>query len=1194
MPSLQPTPGRPSRRRSARAVGAGILFANLAGGLLVACSPAPSPSPIPPTVPSPAPVVLADRLPLSPDGRIDEAGLAHDSRGDAYRTPFGAVPAGTQVTIRLQATAGDLTSAALRVDDTLGDLHALLPMTVVATDRTAGEHGVDWWQAVISTSKVPTVLNYRFIASDGPTSRYVEDDPPDRAGGGAAEGSDGGSGHVYPESIDAPWQIDVYQPDFVTPAWAHGATVYQVFPDRFADGDPANDPSPDAIQGTSGADVFRYGDVYGNPILAKDWTDRPEGSCRAYQDVTCTEQPLGRDFFGGDLRGVTQHLDDLRALGVTVIYLNPVFAAPSNHRYDTSSYAFIDPDLGTQTDFDTLVAEAKDRGIRILLDGVFNHVSSDSPWFDRSRRFAETGACESGTSIYRPWFTFRKPVANEPSPCAPSAKGAGDTYYTGWAGFDTIPELVEQPAVTDLFTGPDGVVRRWLGAGTAGWRLDVMDNLSHGFMRRIRAAVKDTSPDALVLGEQWLDSSAWLLGDQADSTMNYRFRRAVIGLVNGDTADLDGAIAGLTPSLFASRMEGVREDYPGPAWSALLNLVDSHDTTRILWTLAPGPDNPANREAPAALVEAKAKLRLVSTIQLTWPGMASIYYGTEAGLTGQDDPDDRRPYPWAAIDSTLQDWYRTLGRARLDHVSLRTGDLQFLAADDTNGTLAYLRRTDEEATVVVLNLSTQAQTIAVDVTGRIPEGTALVDLLAGVGATVGAAPLSISLPPRGSAVLVTAPGTDLAPPAAPARPDPTWQAGRVQLDWTAVPDAAGYGVWRSILPGGGYQSLGITKAATFADTTVRNGMTYHYLVTAIDAAGNESGRSPEAAAQPQVELADARLDAPAVLNQRLSAVDAGLVIDALVMPSEPGSAAAGVGIRAQLGIAAAGAIPALDAYTWFEMAFTADEDGGTRFKGSARPESPGPFDVVLRVSTDGGATWAYADRAGIVSLGDGAWHHRSDQALTLTATPGADTTPPPTPTGGRVETVGVGYLVLAWDPVADDGLYRYEIERASTAGGVFQPVGTSIEPRFTDNTAATGGSYRYRIQAVDTAFNRSAPSDEIAAQAALRPVAVTFTVSVPANTRPGDTIYIAGDFQGWDPGGTPMSKVDDRTWSIALPFTEGDAPQYKYTRGSWEAVEKDDACGEIPNRTLDATFGSDGTQAVADTVAAWRDLDHCP
>jgi glycosidase len=1176
--------------RSVRSLVVAWATVAVIGASLAGCSPAPAPTPAPSA--TPAVVAVADKVPLAPDGKIDEAGLAHDSRSDTYRVPFGAVPAGTAVTLRLRATAGDLTDVTVRVWDDLQDLQALVPMAVVASDRTAGEHGYDYWQAVIRTSKQPTVLYYRFIARDGPTTRYVEDDPKTASGGGADEGSDGGAGRVYAESVDASWQVDVYQPDFTTPAWAHGATVYQVFPDRYADGDPANNPTPDATQGTEGAAVFRYGDVYGNPVLVKAWADKPEGYCRAYQGVTCNETPLGRDFFGGDLAGITAHLDDLKALGVTVLYLNPIFAAPSNHRYDTSSYTFIDPDLGTQQDFDTLVAEAKSRGIGILLDGVFNHVSSDSPWFDRARRFAEIGACEVASSVYRSWFTFRQPKPNEPSPCAPSTKGGTDTYYTGWFGFDTIPELIEQPAVQDLFTGVEGVARTWVKAGTAGWRLDVMDNLSHGFMRKLRSAVKETNPDALVLGEQWLDSSAWLLGDQADSTMNYRFRRAVIGLVNGDTADLDGAIAGLTPTLFTERMKGVQEDYPAAAWSALLNLVDSHDTTRILWTLAPGKDNPADKESAAALAAAKAKLRLVSTLQLTWPGMASIYYGTEAGLTGQDDPDDRRPYPWGAIDTELQGWYRTLGQARLNHVALRTGDLTFLAADDAAGTLAYLRRDDTEAAVVAINLSAEARTVTVDLAGRIPAGASLLNVLGGDRANVGADPLAIELAPYGSAVLVTAPGTDLAPPAAPAQPTTAWQAGRVDVTWADVPGAASYAVWRSFLPGGGYELVGTTTQPTIADTSVRNGMPYHYVVTARDAAGNESDRSPEADARPAVELASARLDAPATLSQPLSAVDPGAAIAALVAPVAAGSAAAGVGIRAQLGVGDAAAVPA-DDYAWSEMTFDADADGSERFTGSVRPETLGTFNVVLRVSTDGGATWSYADRGGIVSTGDAPWTYRADQALALTAVQGADTVAPAAPNAPRVETVGDGSLTLAWDPVKDADLYRYEVLRGKAAGGPYELIGTATEPRFTDNAVSTGAAYVYVVTAVDTSFNRSEPSAETSASAETRAVAVTFTVTLPAGTPPGDTIFIAGDFQGWDPAATPMTKVDDRTWSITLPFTEGDAPQYKYSRGSWEAVEKDAGCGEIPNRTVAVEFGTDGTMPVTDEVVKWRDIGQC-
>jgi len=1182
---MSTTTARPWTARPMRFLVA-LAAAAVVGSGLAACGPSPTPVPSA----SPPPVAVADRAPLAPDGRIDEAALAHDSRSDTYRVPFGAVPAGTPVTLRLRATAGDITEASVRVLDELEGISGLVPMEVVASDRTAGEHGVDYWQATLRTNGKPTVLRYRFIVRDGPTTRYLEDDPPDD-GAAVPEGADGGSGRVYEESIDASWQITTHEPSFETPAWAHGAVVYQVFPDRFFDGDPANNPTPDAVQGTEGAARFRYGDVYGNPVLVKAWDELPEGHCRAYQGVTCDEVPLGRDFFGGDLAGVTAKLDDLAALGVTAIYFNPVFAAPSNHRYDTSSYDVVDPDLGTEEDLERLISEAKARGIRVLLDGVFNHVSSDSPWFDRERRFEESGACEDAESAYRSWFTFRAPQPNEPAPCSASAAG-DDTYYVGWFGFDTIPELVEQGATNDLFVGPDGVVGRWVEAGTAGWRLDVMDNMSHGFVRKIREATKAADPEALVLGEQWLDSSAWLLGDQADTTMNYRFRRAVIGLVNGATADLDGAISGLTPSQFASRMTGVKEDYPAPAWDALLNLVDSHDTARILWTLAPGKDDPAVKESAAGLAEAKSRLRLVAALQLTWPGMASIYYGTEAGLTGHDDPDDRRPYPWDAIDTELRDWYRTLGQLRAAHEALRTGDLQFLPTDDAAGTLAYLRRGESEAAVVVLNLATEERTVELALGDVLPRGAVLKDALGTVSLAVGDAAASVSLPARAVAVLLTAPGTDLAGPAVPADLAASGGSSPVELTWAAVPDAASYDVLRSILPGGGYEVVGSTGQPAFSDATVRPGTRYYYVVVARDAVGNPSSRSTEAIALPELALEDARLEEPAEVSQPLSAVEPGAPIRALVRAD--GTAAPGpvVGVRAQLGAGPADGDPATD-YAWSEMAFEADADGADRLVGTVRPEEIGSFNVVLRVSTDDGRTWEYADRGGIVTVDDTPWGYRPDQAVTLATTPSADTEPPPAPAAPTVATVAGSSLTLAWDAVQAPDLYRYEVERGTAAGGPFERLGTSVEPRFTDDTIAAGTTYVYVVLAVDTSFNRSAPSAETSTSAETREIAVTFTVSLPPNTPAADTIHIAGDFQGWDPAGTPMTKVDDRTWTITLPFTEGDAPQYKYTRGSWEAVEKDAGCGEIPNRTLQVTFGEGGTQQVVDEVIKWRDVDQC-
>ena len=722
-----------------------------------------------------------------------------------------------------------------------------------------------------------------------------------------------------------------------------------------------------------------------------------------------------------------------------------------------------------------------------------------------------------------------------------------------------------------------------------------MDNLSHEFMRLIRETAKAADPEAIVVGEKWDDTSVFLLGDQADTTMNYRFRRAVIGLLNGDSADLDGAIAGLTPSQFAERMLGVKEDYPAPAWDRrCMNLVDSHDTTRILWTLAPGKDDPAIKESADGLAVAKAKLRLVAALQLTWPGMATIYYGDEAGLTGHDDPDDRRTYPWDAVDTGLRDWYRLLGTLRGDHEALRTGDLQFLAADDAAGTLAYLRRTDEEAAVVVLNLSTKPQTVALDVAGLIPDGTVLTDGIGADTVTVASGEVSVTVDGQGAAVLLTPAGADLEGPDAPVEPAATASPGRVELTWAASAGAAGYEVWRSILTRGGYELVGTTTKPSFDDSTARNGTRSYYVVVALDAAGNPSDRSPEVSVLPELQLVDARLAGPASVEQPLSAVDPGTRIEALVKAGAA-TAARGptIGIRAQLGVGPArSGDPATD-YAWSEMAWMGDAGAADRLGGTVRPEALGTYNVVLRVSTDGGVTWRYSDRGGVVTGPDVPWGYSPDRAVTLGVTPNADSEAPASPGNLRITSAGDASVTLAWDAVIAADLFRYEISRAATPGGPYAAIGSSLEPSFTDASIRAGDTYVYVVTAVDSAFNRSASSDEVAAAAVSREVQVTFTVTLPANTPAGDTIYIAGDFQGWDPGATPMTKVDDGTWAITVPFTEGVEPQYKYTRGTWEAVEKDAGCGEIPNRTFSVTFGDTGAQPVADSVEKWRDVDQC-
>ena len=432
-----------------------------------------------------------------------------------------------------------------------------------------------------------------------------------------------------------------------------------------------------------------------------------------------------------------QSLDYLKSLGITTIYFNPIFDSASNHGYDTQDYYKIDPYFGTQKDWDNLVKHAKDKHINIVLDGVFNHLSSDSPFFDRYHHYSEVGACESVQSPYRTWFTFHDVPAGTGT-CVGSSGLANSATYDGWFGFDSIPVINKSlPAVQQYFvTGQNSVSKFWLNNGAGGWRLDVMGDSSFpaGYWESFRSVVKNTKSDALIIGELWQKDSTllrFLRGDRADTTMNYRLRDAIVGLLAPQPFDSKGfADSGriILPSEFASRLESIREDYPDAAYYSLMNLLDSHDTERIRWTLTPGQDTTADKELNTANVaEGLQRQRLASLIQFTVPGAPTVYYGDEVGLTGDDDPDDRRTMPSleTAADSNLFKHYQALNNLRKNQDVLVNGDFKVLLADDASELLAYGRKTDNQGAVVIINRGAQAQTFTIPVAGYLPDGVIL-------------------------------------------------------------------------------------------------------------------------------------------------------------------------------------------------------------------------------------------------------------------------------------------------------------------------------------------------------------------------------------------------------------------------------------------------------------------------------------
>lgn len=573
------------------------------------------------------------------DRRVDGASLFHDSDDPAYRDPVGAVPAGTVVTLRLKTAPDDLTRADVRLWNETAGQEQLVAMTKVQPDL---------WEAKIQTPNEATPYWYRFVAYDGVSKAFYSDD----------DALDGGTGEARNFESEDDYSLVAYDPAFKTPDWVNDGIVYQIFPDRFNNGDPTNDKP---------AGTF----IYGGQTQSRAWGDKPTG---------------GDDFFGGDLKGVIDKLDYLQSLGVTAIWFNPIFMSPSNHRYDTTDYTQIDPSLGTLDTFRELVTEARERNIHIILDGVFNHASSDSVYFDKFGRYDTEGAFESKSSQFFDWFTF----TNWPN------------NYNAWFGIDTLPAYTETDAVKKfLFTGDDSIVRKWTGEG-ASWRLDAAEQKSHSFWQTARAAIKAQDPDAVIIGEFWHNSAPWLAGDQWDGTMNYRFKDAVLSWLTGPLPNVENTV---------NQLAVIREQYPPQALAASMNIIDSHDTVRAL-TEARGDKN---------------LLMLMALMQFTSPGMPTIYYGDEAGLEGNKDPDDRRTFPWGSEDQNLIDFYKMLAATRHEWTALRTGEYIDVAYSNDQDFYAYARRDDAGYALIVVNRNGSDQQIELSVKDIIPDGTVLDD-----------------------------------------------------------------------------------------------------------------------------------------------------------------------------------------------------------------------------------------------------------------------------------------------------------------------------------------------------------------------------------------------------------------------------------------------------------------------------------
>jgi glycosidase len=662
--------------------------------------------------------------------------LFHNSFDPAYRNPGGAVPAGSRVTLKLRVTGARARNVTLHVEggDPAGGGN-------VAANVRMRRRGA-FWSVAYRTPSRPVILKYSFRVRTARGTYWYGDD------NSGVDTQKGGTGKTTRFRGDG-FQLTVYAPAFKTPSWVQGAVVYEIFADRFRDGDPTNDYCRPAS--TVGCPTF-YADVQATGHAT--WNEAVEDS-RA-------SGVFNRDFFGGDLEGVTQKLDHLQSLGVNTIWLTPIFDAKSNHRYDTADYMHVDPALGGDAAFAALGAAAHARGMHLILDGVFNHTSSDSRYFDRYHHYSDVGACESTSSPYRDWYS----ISGTDVPCS---------SYTGFANLDTLPQLNHSnAAVRDfIYRGSDSVVRHWTTRGADGWRLDAAQEIDHSWWRDFRSVVKGYAPDAPLIGEVTAgptDASAYLVGNELDGVMNYRFRQAADGYVRlTNYTDANGTINALRPSQLDHALHAMMEDYPRAAIASSFDLLDSHDTNRALFTVT----------EPGDLLEtARERQRLAALLQFTWLGAPTIYYGDEVainapGKNGFGDPYNRAPYPWLDAsgnvdtygppDQEMQNFYAAFARARAEYPVLQRGNFTTLLTGDTtraggdNDVYAFLRSGGaDKPAVVVLNKGSSQETARVPLHGAFPGSEPLIDVIKSraITVTLSGGVATVTMPPRGGAILV--------------------------------------------------------------------------------------------------------------------------------------------------------------------------------------------------------------------------------------------------------------------------------------------------------------------------------------------------------------------------------------------------------------------------------------------------------
>ena len=580
-----------------------------------------------------------------------------DSRNNLYRSKLGAVPANENLRLRLLLHKdAQVYEAFLRVVNDNDNSLCEIKMT----PSNEWIYDYQFFDCNITTAEGLYWYDFRYTSAHG--EFFVV----------KSENSLG----IVSQTQGERFQLTVYDKDFTTPDWLKGGLIYQIFPDRFYNSGALKENVPD------------------DRFVCEDWSKIPE---HRQNNGMCS---LGNDYYGGDLKGVMEKLPYLKELGVSCIYFNHIFEAHSNHRYNTANYEKIDPLLGCEDDLVNLCKEASKQGIKIILDGVFSHTGDDSIYFNRTGRYGNGGAYRDYNSIYHEWFKFYD---------FPNG-------YDAWWGVKTLPETNEDnDSFTEYITGENGILRKYLKLGVAGWRLDVADELPDKFLDKLRAAVKSENPNAYILGEVWEDASnkisygarrKFLRGSQLDSVMNYPFANAILSFIKNGGGNA-----------LSETVHTVLENYPKCSVDTLMNHLGTHDTARVLTMLGKSDGFIGDRTwqsqqklSEHEYINGVKRLKAAAVIQYTLPGVPSLFYGDEAGVQGFGDPFCRATYPWGHENQELISFYKDLGKVRKECKAFVDGDFYTVFADENS--VAFTRSSKNSTAFIAVNRGNNAACIA--------------------------------------------------------------------------------------------------------------------------------------------------------------------------------------------------------------------------------------------------------------------------------------------------------------------------------------------------------------------------------------------------------------------------------------------------------------------------------------------------